>query len=336
MEKITALRAHQRTQIIKSLTADQVRALNEFTRYAMLSQFHTNHYLRDTDWEFQGIVIDPLYHLDHAHRGQNLYCDCGRRLKNQFILRSWSTGHRLALGISHFQQHASIPETVIKEIKRGINEIDLYRDAILIAYARGQRFPHQAFDYVQTHRGFANREASQFYQRCLLFSQVNLPLFPNDYRDLMTLVKEVRAGHRHRLSKEEVQQIVTAIAEDWRSLNRQLTLYEYQLTQAGLTNDHLHRLQLNALNYALRRHKSRFVVHDWKAIRQLNLTKARTQQAIILRQLAFYWQVTVDCSPISTARDQLGQVLISHQQARQSSRLFAVQEGRQLVQADLG
>lgn len=336
MEKITALRAQQRAQIMKSLTADQARALNEFTRYAMLSQFHTNHYLRNTDWEFQGIVIDPLYHLDHAHRGQNLYCDCGRRLKNQFILRSRSTGHRLALGISHFQQHASIPETVIREIKRGINEIDLYRDAILAAYARGRRFPHQAFDYVQSHHGFTNREASLFYQRCLLFSQVDLPLFPNDYQDLMALVKEVQAGHRHRLSKEEVRQIVLAIAEDWRNLNRQLTLYEYQLTQAGLTNDHLHRLQLNALNYALRRHKSRFVVHDWKAVRQLNLTKARAQQAIILRQLAFYWQVTTDCQAINTARNQLGQVLISHQQARQASRLYAVQEGRQLVQDDLG
>ena len=85
MDKIIALTRQQRETILQHLTANQVQALSEFTRYAMLSRFHTHHYLKQPDWELQGMVIDPWYQRQHDHPGDNLYCDCGRRLKNQFI-----------------------------------------------------------------------------------------------------------------------------------------------------------------------------------------------------------------------------------------------------------
>ncbi len=97
MDKIIALTRQQREAILQHLTANQVQALSEFTRYAMLSRFHTHHYLKQTDWEFQGMVIDPWYQRQHDHPGDNLYCDCGRRLKNQFILRSRTSGRQLFL-----------------------------------------------------------------------------------------------------------------------------------------------------------------------------------------------------------------------------------------------
>ena len=95
MDKIIALTRQQREAILQHLTANQVQALSEFTRYAMLSRFHTHHYLKQTDWEFQGMVIDPWYQRQHDHPGDNLYCDCGRRLKNQFILRSRTSGRSM-------------------------------------------------------------------------------------------------------------------------------------------------------------------------------------------------------------------------------------------------
>ena len=145
MDKIIALTRQQREDILQQLRPDQVQALSEFTRYAMLSRFHTHHYLKQTDWEFQGMVIDPWYQRQHDHPGDNLYCDCGRRLKNQFILRSRTAGRQLFLGISHFQQHASIPHKVAREIQAGINEINLYMDSILLAYQAGRRFPKKIF-----------------------------------------------------------------------------------------------------------------------------------------------------------------------------------------------
>lgn len=81
MDKIIALTHQQRTAILRQLTVEQIKALSEFTRYAMLSRFHTRHYLSQTDWEFQGMVVDPWYQRSHDHSGENLYCDCGRRLK---------------------------------------------------------------------------------------------------------------------------------------------------------------------------------------------------------------------------------------------------------------
>lgn len=148
MERLVTLTVSQRDQILRSLNEKQIEALGEFTRFAMLSKFHTGHYLENTDWEFVGMVVDPWYERSHGHRGENLYCDCGRRLKNQFILRSRSTGKRLKLGITHFQQHASIPMTVAKEIQRGVNEVHLYMDSILLKYSSGQRFPRKAFEYA--------------------------------------------------------------------------------------------------------------------------------------------------------------------------------------------
>ena len=73
MDKIIALTRQQREAILQHLTANQVQALSEFTRYAMLSRFHTHHYLKQTDWEFQGMVIDPWYQRqhDHHHRQQH-------------------------------------------------------------------------------------------------------------------------------------------------------------------------------------------------------------------------------------------------------------------------
>ncbi|WP_223672176.1 hypothetical protein [Limosilactobacillus reuteri] len=93
MDKIIALTRQQREAILQHLTANQVQALSEFTRYAMLSRFHTHHYLKQTDWEFQGMVIDPWYQRQHDHPGDNLYCDCGRRLKKSIYLTfadNWS------------------------------------------------------------------------------------------------------------------------------------------------------------------------------------------------------------------------------------------------------
>ena len=103
MDKIIALTRQQREDILQQLRPDQVQALSEFTRYAMLSRFHTYHYLRQTDWEFQGMVIDPWYQRQHDHPGDNLYCDCGRRLKNQFTFAdNWS-----AVIFGHFSLSAA-------------------------------------------------------------------------------------------------------------------------------------------------------------------------------------------------------------------------------------
>lgn len=327
MKRIVTLTREQRSAILNQLTTKQVQAIGEFTRYMMLSQFHTRHYLDQTDWQFVGIVVDPYYHRDQSHQGENLYCDCGRRLKNQFILRSRMTGKQLFLGISHFQQHTSIPQKVIREIKAGLNQINIYRDQILLAYQRGQRFPQKLYQEVLAQGGFKNREGTLLFQRCQLFNQVDLPLHPRDFQELRAL----KTPAMKRLTKQEIQQVLDSLTLDWRQIDQQITLFNYQLRQVGLSSQDLHRIKSNSINYALQRRKSRFLVHNYKQISSLTLSKARAQLAIKLRQLSFYVQLLTDYPQVRVKRVQAVQTLQVHDVKVGHSHYFGLKEAKDVL-----
>lgn len=332
MEKLVTMTHQQRAMILQKLSPDQIRALGEFTRYAMLSRFHTRHYLAQTDWEFQGVTIDPWYQRSHDHAGENLYCDCGRRLKNQFILYSRITGRRLLLGISHFQQHASIPAKVVREIQAGINEVNLYRDQILRSYQAGRRFPKQLFQFVVNHRGFKNRQNTLFFQRCQLFNQVDLPLHPKDKEQLQALAGEIKQGKVQRLTKQEINDQLVEIASAWREISQQIVMINYLLrTKQGLPTAAITRIKKNSLNYALQRRKSRFMVDDYKQLQRLSLTKSRQQLAIKLRQLSFYYQLLTTIPEMQIRSEQARQILLAHQVPIKKSRFFGLQEARALL-----
>ncbi len=331
MDKIIALNRQQRTKILEKLSVEQVEALGEFTRYAMLSRFHTRHYLRQTDWEFQGMVVDPWYQRAHGHHGENLYCDCGRRLKNQFILRSKTTGRRLLLGISRFQQHASIPPRVAREIQAGINEINLYMDNILLSYQAGQRFPKKIFQYVIDHHGFKNRESTILYQRCHLFEQVDLPLHQRDYEELSSVYKQLKMGTVHRLTKDEISDLLAAITADWRQIDQQIAQFNYFLRQQALPPQDIQRIKSNSINYALQRRKTRFIIRDYKQLKTLTLMKARGQLAIKLRQLSFYVQVFREIPTTKINCGQAKQILLAHETPIANSHFFGIKEAKCLL-----
>lgn len=331
MEKLVTLTRKQREKILSQLTQGQIEALSQFTRYAMLSKFHTDHYLKNTDWQFVGLIVDPWYHQAHRHTGENLYCDCGRRLKNQFILRSRSTGRQLSLGITHFQQHASIPLKVANEIQQGVNEVHLYMDTILLHYDRGQRFPHQLFEKVCRLGGFKDRESTLLYQRCQLFNRVDLPLYINDYLELSALACSLTKGNRQRLTKAQIGKLKENIANDWRQIEHQLIVLRFKFSERGVNRQALHRIKQNAVNYSLQRRHSRFLVNNWKEINQLTLTKARDQLAIKLRELAYYVLVSDSSGTLGISQKQASQFLIAHNYHVKQSRSFGVQEGRRLL-----
>lgn len=331
MNKIIALTRQQRTKILGQLSTEQVEALGEFTRYAMLSRFHTRHYLRQTDWKFQGMVVDPWYQRARGHHGENLYCDCGRRLKNQFILRSRTTGRCLFLGISHFQQHTSIPPRVAREIQAGINEINLYMDNILLSYQAGQRFPKKMFEYVIDYHGFKNRESTILYQRCRLFEHVNLPLHQRDYEELSSMYKQIKTGTVHRLTKDEINKLLVAITTDWRQIDQQIAYFNYVLRQRALSPQDIQRIKSNSINYALQRRKTRFIIRNYKQLRTLTLMKARGQLAIKLRQLSFYVQVFQKFPATRINCAQAKQIMLAHETSIVNSHFFGIKEAISLL-----
>ncbi len=48
------------------------------------------HYLAATDWVFSDFKINPFFRT--KRRQQKLYCECGRELKVQYIVKSPKTG----------------------------------------------------------------------------------------------------------------------------------------------------------------------------------------------------------------------------------------------------
>ena len=88
--------------------------------------------------------------------------------------------------------------------------------------------PEKLFDYACQHNGFKNRESTILFQRCQLFSQVNLPLYKTDEHDLRALVEQLQSGNRPRLTKEQIQQLLASIADDWRQVEQQITLDVYK------------------------------------------------------------------------------------------------------------
>lgn len=205
MEKnhFKTLEANKRDKILNTLSPKQIYALNEFRMYEMKSQFHNNHYLETTDWIFSGVITDRSF-----HRGKNfkhkLHCDCGRPVKHLFILQSKSKKRKvLKLGITHFQDHINIPLEVIKEIKSGINQIQLYEDYILSRYANGSRFEIDLYNNFYIRGGFDIFNLPSLEQKCELFRNADLPLFYRDHGTLLRYYKKIRSNPIVKMTRDE-------------------------------------------------------------------------------------------------------------------------------------
>lgn len=205
-------------------------------------------------------------------------------------------------------------------------------DSILLAYQAGRRFPQKIFQFVVDQQGFKNHEGTILYQRCNLFSRVDLPLHQRDYQDLQTLYHQLKQGVTHRLTKKEIKKLRVDIATDWRQVDQQITMFNYLLRQHGLTVQDLHRVKSNSINYALQRRKTRFFISDYKQLLALTLTKARSQLAIKLRQLSFYVQTCEEVSAAKILCEQAIQILLAHKTTSGHSHFYGIKEAKKLTE----
>lgn len=119
----------QRWEIYERLTKQQRIVMDQHRRYLIHSRFLEENYLAATDWIFSDFKINPFYRT--SRRQQKLYCECGRELKVQYIVRSPKTGKELKLGINHFAEHLHVSPTVAASINQGMTKVDLALDEIL-------------------------------------------------------------------------------------------------------------------------------------------------------------------------------------------------------------
>ncbi len=92
-------------------------------------------------------TIDDIAHqwelLDYIDAGDNwrqdsqLFCECGRQLRYQYIIQNLLTDEIKKFGIEHFEQHTEISPQLAKDIKKGFEEIDYELDEVLLKIKHG-------------------------------------------------------------------------------------------------------------------------------------------------------------------------------------------------------
>ncbi|MGF9891552.1 DUF3895 domain-containing protein [Priestia megaterium] len=74
------------------------------------------------EWEFL------QYNYDEDRK---LKCECGRSLNHQYVVSNKRTGVVRKFGITHFETHTGIPTQIVKDIVKGIGNIDYNLDELL-------------------------------------------------------------------------------------------------------------------------------------------------------------------------------------------------------------
>lgn len=193
LEGRKALTVKNRQEIYQRLMKPQRDLIEQHKKYQMSSFFVNHHYLIDEQWQFETVNIDENY--NRKLKRYQLYCQCGKAIKYQFILKSQKTEETIALGITHFADHLGVSQEVANEIKKGLNHVDLALDELLWLKDRGYDFPEDLWQqylyalYRNQHlvRPFAYNQT--LVNRLLEFKEVTMPIFVSDY---LAVLNEIR------------------------------------------------------------------------------------------------------------------------------------------------
>jgi hypothetical protein len=74
---------------------------------------------------------------DAGYVSNELKCECGRPLRYQYVVKHSKTGHIKKFGITHFEEHTGIPPQIVKNIIKGLEQIDYEMDEILLKIDSG-------------------------------------------------------------------------------------------------------------------------------------------------------------------------------------------------------
>lgn len=186
--EIYTLTDEKRRKILSKLKYNQIQTLSDFTMYKAKSEMITKDFVIANDWKLADIREDAFWNLRSMDNNQvknipKLKCECGKNLRYQYILRS-SSGKELKLGVTHFAQHAGIPQNIARQIHSRLNKVMIFRDEILTKYSQGQRFPLEEYNIVSK-KGLLLEFGEDFNYKLKKFKDANLPLFHVDESRLM-------------------------------------------------------------------------------------------------------------------------------------------------------
>lgn len=186
----------QRWEIYERLTKPQRELVDKHRRYLIKSRFIEENYLAATDWVFADFQINPFYRSER--RQKKLFCECGRELKVQYLVKSPKTGKVLKLGINHFAEHLHVTPAVASSINQGMTKVDLAMDELLWLKQQNIDFPHELWQEYQFAL-YQNQRLKHPYQpdealasRVADFEKAGMPIYIEDYQKLEQEIKRIQ------------------------------------------------------------------------------------------------------------------------------------------------
>lgn len=132
------LKQTERDQIRSELSESQNKFLNDFLKRGKKTGFANELAKSKANSDSKEDIAAEWELVDYLDAGSSwmvdsqLYCECGRKLRYQYIIRNLKTESIKKFGETHFEEHTGIPPQLANKILKGFEKIDYELDEILL------------------------------------------------------------------------------------------------------------------------------------------------------------------------------------------------------------
>ena len=209
--KKISLTKQRRAETWQRLTKEQQSVIQKHIHYQQTSLF-MNHELIGHGRHWSLVAFHENMNFNSPSSPQ-LYCDCGRRLKYQYVLTN-NLGEEIKLGITHFADHIGIPEAVARQLQAEIHQLNFGLDELLQRIRRHAGLNQEMRNWFIIHQD----EFDDLPPNTVDFITQNLPPERKIQTDIVRAYKKatyVKKEHVHRkktkLNKKAWQEIFREI-----------------------------------------------------------------------------------------------------------------------------
>ncbi|OTN83932.1 hypothetical protein A5819_003482 [Enterococcus sp. 7E2_DIV0204] len=206
---ISALTIEERSRLLKLLSNEQIQVVNNTRRYKAISIFANKHMIAENEWSLVDYKISNNYKGNG--NGERLYCECGRELKYQYVVKS-NNGEQKDLGFTHYLELTNLNPDVARQITMDINQLNLKVDEILVLIEHGFRFPEEMYTQYKLCKNITSLNDTQV-SRVEEFRKYDLPLLIADYEDMERIIR-IEKQHERANKQQRKPMVRETVYED--------------------------------------------------------------------------------------------------------------------------
>lgn len=128
-----------RDEMLSALPTDQRNFLDSFLKRGkrtvfanVLAKEKAGDSIQAEDFADQWEFLDYIDAGPQWRTESSVFCECGRQLRFQYMIKNNDTQELKKFGITHFEEHTGIPPHLALQIKKGMTSIDYELDEILV------------------------------------------------------------------------------------------------------------------------------------------------------------------------------------------------------------